>query len=156
MTRPARRPRTRSARAACAAAALAGLAGLAACESKAERERRYAAEDEAMMLGMAEGDAREETTFQRDSAALAASLAVDTVAGAETRTRVVRYEDPDDGALRTALDTVFAVRGRRLGYCDDVTAEVAARAPGDTLTCQWRPALDTAAVVVPGALPGAP
>jgi hypothetical protein len=41
---------------------------------------------------------------------------------------------------------VYAFRGRRLGYCDDVARETA-RQPGDTLTCQWVPALDTASVV---------
>jgi hypothetical protein len=95
---------------------------------------------------MAERDSLDEAAYRSDSAALAASLATDTVDTALVRTRLVRYTDDEDGAPRTAVDTVYAFRGRQLGYCDDVERETL-RQPGDTLTCQWVPALDTASVV---------
>lgn len=137
---PGRTPRRTRQRPAVAALLAAPLlaAGLAACQSRAAREQRLAAERDSVMLAAALRDSAAEADFRGDSAALAASLAVDTVAGAFLRTGAVAYYDAEDDAYRTAVDTVYTVVGRRLGFCEDVSAEVArGRAAGDTLTCQW-------------------
>ncbi len=98
------------------------------CASKEERAQQL----ETAMVEQAKADAAAESLFVTDSAKLAASITLDTVADLERRSQL--YND-ENGDMRTENSYVALTRTRARCALDSARYERTVR--GDTLTCQW-------------------
>lgn len=86
------------------------------------------------MRELAQADSAAEADFVADSAALAASIALDTIADLVTGSAPV-VDDNGYESRRTSWNVV----GRSRGICLVDSTRYLALVRGDTLSCQWGP-----------------
>lgn len=110
---------------------LGAVLAVSACASDEEKARRA----EEKMVELAKVDAQAESLFVHDSLAVAASITVDTVSSAGYFPALV---NPDGDTLAPSQSLA---RSRSGATCMLDSATAMRVAPGDTLRCQWLPAV---------------
>jgi hypothetical protein len=118
-------------------AALVGLSlmlAMTACQASPEEQAKAR---QAAMIAQAQADAAREQAFVADSVKLAATFTVDTVARPLIMHQRSTVED-EDGDSKDTTVALHIIQGRHGGFCNNMDPKLwAARAVGDTLTCQW-------------------